>query len=98
MLRVSATRLQGMLVIVLFLGSLSLLLLNAFTTLLLPRREQVVRGRLQGAGRALAAAARPEAGPLPPPGPARDEVGHRLREVTRRVLRDYPGVEGGFYL
>jgi signal transduction histidine kinase len=91
-------RLQTALVVLLFLGSLATVLVSAFQTLRLPQEEARVRGRLQEAGRRMAeAAAKLE--PVPADGASHwSEFNARLRGVSARVLEDYPGVEGGFYL
>lgn len=96
---VLAIRLQTALVVVLLLGSLGILLFNTFTTLGLPEREAQARARLRAAGEELAREAAPVVDGLTPGGAVPPEAAAgRLREVSTRVLRQYPGVEGGFYL
>jgi signal transduction histidine kinase len=83
--------------VLLFLGSLGVLLFNALSPLLLPQQEAEVRRRLRAAGRRLSegAASLDLAGA---PSASPDEVNRQLAEVAERVLRDFPGIEGGFYL
>jgi signal transduction histidine kinase len=91
-------RAQTALVVVLFLGSLSLLLVTAFSALALPGRDSQVRDRLHEASRRMAASARAEGFSLAAPGPVGGELDRRLRDLVSRTLRAFPGVEGGFYL
>lgn len=93
------TTVQVVLVLLLFLGSLAALLFHATATLLLPEQETKNRQRLteasqrltQSAAQAIAATtlAHPSSG---------EPLGPALRPVTQSILRDYPQVEGGFYL
>src|SRR5947209_11780951 len=93
-MRLAGSRWQGMLVLVLFVGSLGVLLYNVFASLQLPRQEQQVRERLVEAGQRLAEAARKQRADLPDDyAPALSEA---LRKLTSEVLADYKGVEGGF--
>jgi signal transduction histidine kinase len=91
-------RAQTALVIVLFLGSLSLLLVTAFSALAAPWGDAQVRDRLREASRRMAESARTEGFPRPEPGSPGEELDRALREIAGRALRDFPGVEGGFYL
>ena len=97
--RTWSIRLQTALVIALFLGSLATVLFSAFQTLLLPQREFQVRDRLREASQRMADAAKPELGPLQAEDDRQFEfLNERLRAISNRVLVDFPGVEGGFYL
>jgi signal transduction histidine kinase len=90
---------QLALVLVLFLGSLAILLWNSFTAFWLPQREQEAREHVGEASRRMAEAAGPliehfsPDGRRPPHG-----LDDSLAEVTERVLSDFPSAEGGFYL
>ncbi len=90
---------QTILVWVLFLGSVVTLFINSVFAFLLPGQEQSIRGQLREAGEKLVTAAVPEADRL---AQASDglpkDVNRRLEDITQSVLRDYPGVEGGFYV
>jgi signal transduction histidine kinase len=91
-------RLQTALVVLLFLGSLSTVLFSAFQALKLPRDEIQARERLQEASRRMAEAAA-KMGPVPGDGPSHwNEFNARLRAISTRVLKDYRGMEGGYYL
>jgi two-component system sensor histidine kinase HydH len=95
----SSTRTQTVLVVILFLGSLGTLFYNSLATFLLPQRELQIRERLREASRRMAEAAAPLAEAVPSqPGPLPQDVNRQLREVAQQVLKEYPGVEGGFYV
>ncbi len=97
--RVLGTRGQTVLVVGLFVGSLGVLLFNVFTTLDLPRQELQARENLRQAGRRLAEAARKlDVPPVSDPAPRPEALDRRLRAIAADVLRDYPGVEGGFFV
>jgi two-component system, NtrC family, sensor histidine kinase HydH len=99
MIRIIVIRMQTVLVVILFLGSLTVLLYNLMTTLALPQREFEARSQLQSASYDLAHEARSLAEDLEGKlDPDRDEVDQKLRVISQRVLREYPGVEGGFYV
>jgi signal transduction histidine kinase len=94
------TRAQVALVVVLFLGSLAVLLFNTFSALgLLSGREAEVRARLRDASRRMAEAAVPIAASLAE-GTRPDAAGldRQLRNAASQTLEELPGVEGGFYL
>jgi signal transduction histidine kinase len=94
-----AIRLQTALVIALFLGSLATVLFSTFLTLLLPQNEFEVRDRLRAASQRMAEAAAPELPSLQVEGGRPFEAHNaKLRGIATKVLADYPGVEGGFYL
>ncbi len=98
MFRISGIRWQVALIVALFLGSLGVLLVNVFASLNLPRQELQARSDLEEAGRRMAKAA----APIKPPSltesvPDTKALNDRLRAITREVLQDYPGIEGGFY-
>jgi signal transduction histidine kinase len=90
---------QTVLVWLLFLGSIITLFVNSVTAWLLPGQELQIRQALANASRELAAASLDEVHQLPekfstvPRG-----LNQNLEQITDRVLRAYPGVEGGFYL
>lgn len=90
---------QGILVLALFLGSLAVLLVNAFTTMWFPQRELLARSTARQASHSMAESSSRLIVSL-----SNDKAGHleevhiALREITTRVLADFPGVEGGFYL
>jgi hypothetical protein len=91
-------RLQTSLVVLLFLGSLSTALISAYQTLLLPQGELQERDRLREASRRMAEAAA-KLGDVPEDGLLHwSEFNARLRDLSARVLQDYSGVEGGFYV
>jgi two-component system, NtrC family, sensor histidine kinase HydH len=97
--RTWSVRLQTALVIGLFLGSLVTVLYSAGQTLLLPRREFQMRDRLHEASQRMADAAQPELRSLQEhEGRSFDALNDKLRAISNRVLADFPGVEGGFYL
>ncbi|MBI1916298.1 MAG: histidine kinase [Planctomycetes bacterium] len=98
MFRVPGVRLQIALVLVLFLGSLSALLYSGLTVLRLPRREQEVREQLRAASGRMAEGAADFTARLPHhPRSLPEGVNQELRDLSRHILLDYPGVEGGFY-
>jgi signal transduction histidine kinase len=87
------------LVLVLFLGSLATVLYSTFQTFLLPQREYEVRARLREASQRMARAAEGAIGASQHAGnDGAEALNARLRTISRGVLADYPGVEGGFYL
>jgi two-component system sensor histidine kinase HydH len=95
--RTWSIRLQTALVIALFLGSLATVLFNILQTLFLPEFE--VRDRLSQASSRMAKAALPEfASWRVEQGRQFAALNDRLRAITKRVLADFPGMEGGFYL
>jgi len=93
MRRLLGPRGQIALVVLLFAGSLAVLLYSVFAGLGLPGQELRVRDQLMEAGRRLSEAAavlrREEIA-------SSQDWNERLRGVTARVLADYAGVEGGF--
>lgn len=92
-------RVQASLVILLFLGSLAVLLLNAFNTILLPGHELRARTTVREASRRMAESANPII--MSSSNGTADHVEKlnvALREIALRVLTEFPGVEGGFYL
>src|SRR5262249_4975923 len=65
----------------------------------LPGQEQAVRANLREATLKLVDAATTDADQLPADFKLLPlEANLRLEKLTQRVLRDYPGVEGGFYI
>ena len=91
------TRWQIALVIALFLGSLATVLFNSFQTLLLGQTEFKTRDRLREACLRMAQAAEPEFASMETEADLR-ALNEKLRAISRRILADYQGVEGGFYL
>jgi two-component system sensor histidine kinase HydH len=89
-------RLQTALVIALFLGSSATGLFSIVQTWFLPQRE--FEDRLREASQRMANAAVPEHGRLQAEGRQFEVLNERLRAISNRVLADFPGVEGGFYL
>ncbi len=96
MRRLWSTRLQTAVVIVLFLGSLSALLYNTFTTLILPQQELRMRQQLRQASGQMAHEAASTIAAWS--GKPEEKLDRTLRDITREQLVDCPGVEGGFYL
>ncbi len=91
-----AFRLQVGLVLVLFLGALGVLLGNPITILLLPDQEAAARARLRAACQRLAEVV--ASGEPVRDGADWDARNRRLADAAHRVLLDFPGVEGGYYL
>ena len=99
MSRFVGTRLQTGFVIVLFLGSLGVLLYNTLSSLALPQKELDIRKQLRAAAAALAEETAAIVGGLrEKSGQSREELDTELREVAAKILAGYPGVEGGFYV
>ena len=93
------TRLQGGLVVALFLGSLGTLLYHSFAASALPQRELEVRTQLREASRLMAHSADTRIRPFAGKDPAQLEELHRtLVPITTHALANIAGVEGGFYL
>lgn len=90
---------QAVLVWTLFVASIVTLFVNSVTAFLLPRQELAIRVRLRQASLELAAAANEPDEQLPSDAKKLPKgLNPRLEELTRDVLKNYPGVEGGFYL
>ena len=90
---------QTAIVVVLFLGSLTALLVNTFAPLSQPQVESDARHQLRAASERMGEAAERLAFDLPAgSAPPADDLNRALREVASQVLTDYPNVEGGFYL
>lgn len=90
---------QASLVILLFLGSLAVLLLNAFNTTVLPGQELRARTTVREASRRMAESANPVImSSSNGTGDHLEKLNVALREIAMRVLTEFPGVEGGFYL
>ena len=97
--RFVGTQVQIGLVVLLFLGSLGVLVYSTWTTLALPQRELEARNQMQTASREMATEASAIADGLQGNlDPNRDELNEKLRRITNKVLEAYPGVEGGFFL
>jgi signal transduction histidine kinase len=92
-------KLQAGLAVALLLGSLGTLIYNAYTAAVIPKQEWQVRTSLQEASRLMAGSAHTALRVSARSGPEQLEDLHRLlSEVTARVLTNFPGMEGGFYL
>ncbi len=91
-------RLQAAVVVLLFLGSLSAVFVSSFQTLYLPHAEAEAQDQMREASRRLAEGV-PEWGELNRATEGNfDNLNAKLRAVSARVLRDFPGVEAGFYV
>ena len=87
MSRFIGTRIQISLVVLLFLGSLAVLIYSTWTTSALPQRELEARNQLQAASREMAREASAIADALHGNlDPNRDELNEKLRLMTSRVL------------
>jgi hypothetical protein len=92
-------RLQTARVIALFFGAFAAVLYNTLQALLLPTNELELRARLGVASQRIADAAQGVLQNLQPDdGHPFVALNRSLRAISNRVLMDYPGVEGGFYL
>lgn len=91
-------RIQIALVVLLFLGSLSALVVNVYTARIPPEREREVRRQLREAGRAMAEQAETLASTDSVAGDGFERLNRELASVTDRALANFPDVEGGFYL
>ena len=93
------TRVQTVLVVLLFLGSISVLLYSTWTTLALPQHELAARSDAHAASQEMAEEAKQLAdavrGKLDP---NRDEMDEKLRAIASKVLEKYTGLEGGFFV
>jgi len=99
MSRFVGNRLQIILVVLLFLGSIAVLLYSTWTTLALPQRELEARNQLPVASKEMAEKASEIADSLQGDfNPDRDELNQKLRVITNNVLEAYAGIEGGFFL
>jgi len=90
---------QTIVVWLLFLASIGTLLFNSVVAVPTSGREHSIGNELRAATSKLVEAAEPEVDRLPlidklvP-----EEVDLRLEAISERVLRDYPGIEGGFFI
>jgi signal transduction histidine kinase len=92
-------RVQVSLVLVLFVGSLAVLLYSSWITLALPRRELKARTQLRTASAVMSQAAEQIALALQRTRDGTpDEMDEKLRAIAAQVLADYPGLEGGYFL
>ncbi len=90
---------QVAMVVALFLGSLGALGYDFYSSRPTPQRERALRGQLREASaRMVAAAATAQDGARPASVEELDAQSRALGRITTRVLSDFPGVEGGFYL
>ncbi|HEX7448444.1 MAG TPA: ATP-binding protein [Pirellulales bacterium] len=91
--------LQVAVVAALFLGSLGALAYDFYSARPMPQRERELKAQLREASaRMAAAAATMRGGARPASVEELDAQSRALGRITTRVLSDYPGVEGGFYL
>jgi hypothetical protein len=95
-----ALRWQVALVLLLFAGSLATLLVTQFAFFRLPQREASAREQVRDASRRMAeeAAEALRQFPLVEGRKVPGKLHSELSSITRRLLSDAPGVEGGFYL
>ena len=96
--RLIGPRVQTTLVVLLFLGSLAVLLYNTLTTLALTQRELEVRDQLREASQQMAKEASAINDFLQGKLDFPDEVNEKLRQIASKILASYPDVEGGFFL
>ncbi len=96
MLRLFSTRVQTVVVIVLFALSLGTLLFNQYSPWLDPEREPQIREQLRDASRRMAEAV--PATVVERAAHSDEDVNPILQEVAARILADCPSVEGGFYI
>lgn len=90
---------QMALVSALFLGSLCALVYDFYSARPTRERERELQSQLREASSSMAAAAvRMLSGDRPVSIEQLDARSRKLREITAQVLKDYPGIEGGFYL
>ena len=90
---------QSLLVWVLFLASIAALFINSVTAFFLPAQEQRIRESLRAACLNLVEAATDQDQQIPSDANALPvEIHQSLEKLTRQVLGQYPGVEGGFYV
>jgi|GEM_PF-706623 len=88
-------------VVLMFVGSLTVLAASSALVLWSSTDEFAARDQLRAAAVELAATAHDRTAVLPPDSSGKilpEPENRRLAEVARRVLANYPGVEGGFYL
>ena len=98
MARMFHVRVQIALVILLFLGSLAVLVYNTMVTLALPQRELEAQNQLQAASREMAQEASPVGNALKGKlDPDAEAIDAQLRAISQSVLKKYPAIEGGFY-
>jgi two-component system, NtrC family, sensor histidine kinase HydH len=94
-----STRWQTVVVALLFVASVAVLVFNSVSAFLIPRAEQGIRARLvEAADRIVREAAVPLHSAASQPSLVSPADHERLAAVVAGVLRDFPGVEGGFYL
>jgi len=90
---------QTILVWLLFLASIATLLFNVVTTAPTPGQQQSMGALLRETTLKLAVAAEGEETAVSTSGrPLPDEVDARLEALSERILRDHPGIEGGFFV
>lgn len=85
-------------VVVLFVGAVAVLVYDVFVALHLPQQEQDGRVALREAGELLAAEAAESPAARGVADTSPEALNQALRKVSRSVLADFPGVEGGFYV
>jgi signal transduction histidine kinase len=99
MSRFLGVRAQVICVLSLFGSSLVVLLYSTWTTLALPQRELEARNDVRAASDEMAREAKELADRLRGKlDPNREETDEKLRAIANKVLQDYPGVEGGYFV
>ncbi len=94
-----SVRLQAVLLIALFLGSSIPLVLSARAVLDLPQQELHARSQLlEASGRMAEAGAAWSQFQPQRAGDSLEDLNRQLHAISQRVLAEFPGVEGGFYL
>ncbi len=91
-------RIQTTLVVLLFLGSLSALVVNVYNAQISPEREREIQRQLREASRAMAGQAATLVSTETVASNGLERLNQDLAEITARALNGLPGVEGGFYL
>lgn len=93
-------RWQIALVVGLFAASVLMLLSSSLAVFSMPARRAEEQRKLTEASHRMAEEAAPLLSELPAPAPNEppQDWPRRLTDITFRVLSDYPGVEGGYYL
>jgi two-component system sensor histidine kinase HydH len=89
---------QAALLVALCLGSISVLTFDVLTTRVKPEREREVADRVGKASHALAKKAVGVAVPAGITNGGLERINDQLATIANDVLRDFPDIEGGFYL
>ncbi|HEY4309664.1 MAG TPA: ATP-binding protein [Pirellulales bacterium] len=91
-------RTQAVLLATVVAASLALLAFDAFVTRSSPQREREVQAQLQEASHRMAEEAARLGSPQLQSAESIDDYNRRLGELTTQVLRNFPDIEGGFYV